>query len=106
MIKLRGECLSNDRSNVKEEEEEEFSFFLFMIFQGELKRRRGKFKKGRRDGSTSSRRSVASSGVTPSAAVCRRKIMLLWLVSADNIESNNNKGRHRCFQVFSIPCSL
>jgi hypothetical protein len=53
MIKRRGECLSNDRSNVKEEEEEEeeeFSFFLFMIFQGELKRRRGKFKKGRREG--------------------------------------------------------
>ena len=45
--------MSNDRSNVKEEEEEEeeeFSFFLFMIFQGELKRRRGKFKKGRREG--------------------------------------------------------
>jgi hypothetical protein len=32
MIKRRGECLSNDRSNVKEEEEEEeeeFSFFSF-----------------------------------------------------------------------------
>jgi hypothetical protein len=34
----------------KKKKKKSFLFFLFMIFQGELKRRRGKFKKGRREG--------------------------------------------------------